>query len=242
MDARPLDVLEESRNEHHHAVRHSVDVDLDALEIAVDPDGPIGVNDRRRRELPDEILGRVAEVDRETTDDERRTDDHRVPDPLGERQRLLDAVCHAAFRLRDPEPVEEGREPRPVLRLVDRLEIAAEERHATGCERRRQVERRLAAEGDHRGKRGPAVGRLGIDDRSHALRVEGLEVQPRRRVEVGRHGLRVRVDHHRLPAGATKRVGRVDGAVVELDPLPDPNRAAADDECRRAPDRRRLRR
>jgi len=44
-------------DEHPLAVRDRVDVDLDALEIAVDPDRPIGVDDGRRRELPDESSG-----------------------------------------------------------------------------------------------------------------------------------------------------------------------------------------
>ena len=153
MDAGPLDVLEEARDQHPLAVRDRVDVDLDALEVAVDPDRPIGIDDRRRGELPDEVLGRVAEVDREAADDERRPDDDRVADPLGERQRLLDAVGHPALRLGDAEAVEQRREARPILRLVDRLEVAAEERHAAGREWRREVERRLAAVRDDRGER-----------------------------------------------------------------------------------------
>ena len=78
------------------------------------------------------------------------------------------------------------------------------------------------------------------DDAPHALGIERLEVQARRRVEVGRHGLGVRVDHHGAPALAPEDVGRLDGAVVELDPLPDPDRAAADDEGGGAGDRGRL--
>ena len=54
------------------AVADGVDVDLDALEVAVDADRPVRVDDRRGGELPDEVLGRVAEVDREAADDERR--------------------------------------------------------------------------------------------------------------------------------------------------------------------------
>ena len=54
------------------AVADGVDVDLDALEVAVDADGPVGVDDRRGGELAGEILGRVAEVDRQAADHERR--------------------------------------------------------------------------------------------------------------------------------------------------------------------------
>ena len=128
VDAGPLDVLEQARDEDPLAVGDGVDVDLDALEVAVDADRAVGVDDRRRRELAGEVLRRVAEVDGEAADDERRPDDDRVADPLGERQRLLDAVGHAALGLRDAEPVEQRGEPRPLLGLVDRLEVGAEQR------------------------------------------------------------------------------------------------------------------
>ena len=158
MDARPLDVLEEPRDEDALAVRDRVDVDLDALEVAVDPDGPVGVDDGRRGELAGEVGRRVAEVDGEAADDERRPDDDRVADPLGEGERLLDRVGHAALGLRDAEPVEQGREAGPLLGLVDRLEARSEERHAAGRQRRRQVERRLAAVRDDRGQEVGLVG------------------------------------------------------------------------------------
>ena len=150
-----------------------------------------------------------------------------IADPLGERQGLLDRVGHAAFRLGDPEPVEERREAGPLLGLVDRLEVGAEERHAGRGERRGEVERRLAAERDDGRKRRLAFRRLGVDDAPDALDVERLEVEPRGGVEVGRDGLRVRVDHHRAPALAPEDLGRLDRAVVELDPLPDPDRPAS---------------
>ncbi len=38
-------------------VRDRVDVDLDALEVAVDPDRSIGVDHGRHRQLPDEVAG-----------------------------------------------------------------------------------------------------------------------------------------------------------------------------------------
>ena len=159
MDAGPLDVLEEARDEHVPAVAHRVDVDLHPLEVAVDADRPVGVDDRGRRELAGEVAGRVAEVDGQAADDERRPDDDRIADALGERERLLDAVGHPALGLRDAEPVEEGGEAGPVLGLVDRLEVRAEERHAAGGQRRGEVERRLAAELDEgrAGDRPPAA-------------------------------------------------------------------------------------
>ncbi len=120
--------------------------------------------------------------------------------------------------------------------------LGPQQRDPAGREWRGQVERRLAAVGDDGGEQVGLVGRLGVDDVAHALGVERLEVEAGRGVEVGRHGLRVRIDHHRAPARATERVGGLDGAVVELDPLPDPDRAGADDEGRRPGDGRRFRR
>ena len=240
MDARPLDVLEEARDQHPFAVRDGVDVDLDALEIAVDADRAIGIDDGGRRELAGEVRRRVAEIDGQAADHEGRPDDDRVADPLGERQRLLHRVRHPAFRLRDAEPVEERREAGPFLGLVDRLEVAAEQRDAAGGQRRGEVERRLAAVRDDRREEVAAIGALGVDDVAHALGVERLEIEPGRGVEVGRDRLGVGVDHDRAPAGAAERAGRLDRAVVELDPLPDADRPRADDESRGAGDRRRL--
>ena len=112
-------------------------------------------------------------------------DDDRVADALREGQRLLDRLRHAALGLRDAEPVQQRREPDPLLGLVDGLEVRAEQRHARGDQRRGQVERRLPAERDDRRQRAHARLRTGaraaaleLDDRPHALGVERLEVQP----------------------------------------------------------------
>ena len=65
-------------------------------------------------------------------------------------------VGHAALGLRDAEPVEQRREPGPLLGLVDGLEVEPSSGTPAGGERRGQVERRLAAERDDR----RAAGRL----------------------------------------------------------------------------------
>ena len=138
MDAGPLDVLEQARDEDVGPVGHRVDVDLDALEVAVDPDRSVGIDDGGHGQLADEVAGAVGEVDGQPADDERRPDDDRVADPVGQRQGLLDAVGHPALGLRDAEPVEQGREPGPLLGLVDRLEIGPEERDPGGGQRARR--------------------------------------------------------------------------------------------------------
>ncbi len=116
-----------------------------------------------------------------------------------------------------------------VLGEVDGVERRAEDPVAGVLDRARELERRLAAELDH-----DAVGPLALADREHRLGVERLEVEPVGRVVVGRDGLGVAVDHHRLVAELAVRRDGVDAAVVELDALPDPVRAGAEDRRRAA--------
>ena len=84
----------------------------------------------------------------------------------------------------------------------------------------RELERRLPAVLDD-----DAVRLLDVDDLEHVLERQRLEVQAVGGVVVGRHGLRIAVDHDRLVAVLAQRHRRVHAAVVELDPLPDPVRA-----------------
>ena len=143
--------------------RHGVDVDLEALEVAVDADRPVGLDDGRGGQLAGQVGRRVAEVDGQATDDEARPDDDRVADPLGDRQRLLErgAPCRppaAGCRAGRGAP-RSASAPRPGRWSRGR----AEQRHAAGGQRRGQVERRLAAELDERREQVAAVGRLGVD-------------------------------------------------------------------------------
>ncbi len=96
--------------------------------------------------------------------------------------------------------------------------------HAGRFELARDVERGLAAElHDH------ALGLLLFVDREHVLDGERLEVQLVRGVVVGGHGLGVAVHHDGLVPEVAQGEGHVHAAVVELDALPDPVGAAAED-------------
>ncbi len=64
----------------------------------------------------------------------------------------------------------------------------------------------------------------------HVLGGQRLEIEPVRGVVVGRHRLRIAVDHDGLEAGLVQRIGGVDAAIVELDALADAVRAAAEDD------------
>ena len=96
-------------------------------------------------------------------------------------------------------------------------------------QRERQLQRRLPAE-LHQARHLAAGRSLGLDHRHHVFERQRLEVQPVGGVVVGRHRLRVAVDHHRLEAFFAQREGRVTAAVVELDALADAVRSAAEDD------------
>ncbi len=71
---------------------------------------------------------------------------------------------------------------------------------------------------------------LGGDDLEHVLGGQRLEIQPVGGVVVGRHRLRIAVDHDGLEAGVVQREAGMAAAIVELDALADPVRAAAEND------------
>ena len=122
---------------------------------------------------------------------------------------------------------------------VDRVRRRAENPHASGLQRERQLQRRLAAE-LHEARDVAAACRFAIDHRHDVFERQRLEIQPVGGVVVGRHRLRVAVDHHRLEPRVAQRERRVAAAVVELEPLPDAVRAAAENDDLRLVGRVRL--
>jgi hypothetical protein len=246
VDARAFDMLEKTGHEDSTAIGDGIDVHLDPFEVVVDAHRAVEVDRHGGLELPAEIVRRPADVDGQPTDDERRTDDDRVADPLGHGVGLLQRVRHPAVRLRDPEAFEKRRETGPLLGLIDRVEVRPEERHARRDQRPGQRKRRLSPVRDDR-RHGNGIslrrrvgGAFRGDDFEHALGVERLEVEAGRGVEVGGDRLGIGVDHDRRPAMVTQRPGRMHGAVVELDSLADPHGAAPDDDRGGAGDRRRF--
>ena len=124
---------------------------------------------------------------------------------------------------------EQRAELPPVLGEVDRLRAGAHHRDARRGERPGQAERGLPAQlHDHPGDRPARL--LGVHHLQHVFQRQRLEVQPVRGVVVGRDGLGVAVDHHRLVAGLRQREAGVHAGVVELDALADPVRPAAEDD------------
>ena len=130
-------------------------------------------------------------------------------------------VARPARGLWNAEIPQQLRKPAAVFGQVDRIRRRAENLHAGGLQRERQLQRRLAAELDQAGDIAAGAA-LALDDRHHVFERQRLEIQPVGRVVVGRHGFGIAVDHHRFEPGVAQRKRRVTAAVVELQPLPDP--------------------
>ena len=131
----------------------------------------------------------------------------------------------AVGRLPQAEPLDHQAEPLAVLGQVDALGARADDRHARRLQRPRQVQRRLAAELDDHAHRA----RSRSQTLSTSSTVSGSKKRRSRGVVVGADGLGVRVDHDHLVAVGPQGEGGLAAAVVELDPLADPVRAAAQD-------------
>ena len=149
---------------------------------------------------------------------------HGIPDPPRDGACLLRAGRRAVLRRRYAQIVEQLTEQLAVLGQIDVLRIGADDRHALPLQRQRQRERRLPAKlHDH------AVRPLGIEDVQHVLQRQGFKVQPVAGVVIRRNRFRITVHHNGFVAQPLQGERGVAAAVIELNPLPDAVRAAAED-------------
>ena len=179
-------------------------------------------------------LGHVAGEARLVVDDlhrpaaqhEARPDDDRVADPLGDPPRLARSCVAEPLGvcLRPSRSITRRNRSRSSARsmLSGLVPMIGTPGRLQGP---RQVQRGLAAElDDHAHRLDP------LADVEHVLDRQRLEEEAVGRVVVGADGLRVRVDHHHFVAVGLQGEGGLAAAVVELDPLADPVRAAAEDD------------
>jgi hypothetical protein len=118
--------------------------------------------------------------------------------------------------MRDVEAPQERPETAPILGEVNGIDGRAEKPGPGALQRARELQRRLPSElHDH------SLWPLGLDHGEHVVGGQRLEVEAVGGVVVGRHRLRVAVDHDGVPAGLAHRHRRVNTAVVEFDALAD---------------------
>ena len=220
-----LDVLHDRADDRDFTVGNAIDVHLDrVLEKAIDQDRAARADLDCAPHVAAQIFRVIDQLHRAPAENEGRSNEHRITDPLGDRDRFVLARRGAARRLAQPEPVEHLGEKFAVFCQFDAFRRRADDRDAGRLQSGREIERRLSAElHDH------ALRLLLFVNVEHVLVRQRLEVELVARVVVGRDRLRVRVHHDGLDPKLAQRESGVDAAVVELDPLPDPVRAAAED-------------
>ena len=223
------------------AIGDHVDVDLDrVLQVAIDQDRPeLGELRRRRHELA-ELGGVVHDPHGPAAEHVGGADHQRKADRARARRSASSRSWQMSFSgWRRPSRRSSSWKRCAVLGQIDRIGRGAEDRHAGIGERLGELERGLAAElDDHPAQL--AAARLDAHDLEHVLGGQRLEIQPVGGVVVGRDGLGVAVDHDRLDARLGEPEHGVHAAVVELDPLADPVRSAAQDDHLAPLARRRL--
>ena len=207
-----------------------IDIDLDGvLQEPVDQDWGSGGRLGGREHVAFQGVLAVGNLHRPPPEHVARAHHDRVADARGYLLRFRDRPAGPVRRLAKPQLVEERPEPLEILGLVDCVGRRADDRDPGPLERRRELERGLAAElHDDAHELPPAL--LRPRDGDHVLDRQRLEVEPVGGVVVGRDGFRVAVDHDRLEAGLPEAEARVDTAIVELDALTDAVRSAPEDD------------
>ena len=157
-----------------------------------------------------------------------RTDQHRVSDGVRGLAGLVQAQRGAVARRVHVGLLQHLAEELTVFGQINGFRRGAENRNACGLQSGGQGQRGLAAELDD-----DALDRthllFGLVDLEHVFEGERLEIQTVGHVVIGRHGLRVAVNHDRVIVLAQFLHG-VHTGVVELDALADAVRTGAEDD------------
>ena len=187
MNAGLLDVFHDRADDRDLAVGDAIDIHLDrVLEKAVDQDRAARADLDRAPHVAPQVIRVINQFHRAAAENERRPNEHRIADPLGDRDCLVLADGGAARRLAQPEPIEHLGEKFSVLGQLDAFRLRADDRHAGGLQSGGEIERRLSAElHDH------ALGHFLFVNVEDVLVRQRLEVEFVARVVVGRNRFRV---------------------------------------------------
>ena len=200
MHARFLDMLEHAAHRDVGPVADRVDVDFDRVaQIAVDQHRALARHLHRGRDIMVELLRPLDHLHAAPAEHVGRPQQHRIADPLRDPHRLVAAARDPVRRLLEAELLHQRREPLAILGEVDAVGRGPEDRHARRLQLLGKLQRRLPAELDDHAEQF-ALLLLPPDDLQHVLGRQRLEIEPVRRVRVGRHRLRIAIDHDRLEA------------------------------------------
>ena len=221
MDARLLDMFHDSADEHLLTIAKRIDVDLaGVVQETVEKNWRIVRHLDRFTHVALQVACVVHDLHRPSAEYVRRADDQRVANFASQVQRVVLGARGAVRRLAQAQFVQQLLEALAIFCSVDHVRAGADDRHAAGLQVACQLERGLSTElNDHSGRF------FDRDDLQNILERQWLEIQAIRGIVVGRHGLRIAIDHDRLIAVFAQRERSMHATVVELDPLADPVRA-----------------
>jgi len=160
-----------------------------------------------------------------------RTDDDRIADGICEVDRFRDARHDRALGNRLSQLAHQLAEQVAVLRLLDRLELRAEQLHAFALQhaRARQLDRHVEP-GLPAERRQQAVRPLPADDLRDEVERDRFDVDLVGHVRVGHDRGRVAVDQDDFVTFFPERLASLRAGIVELRRLADDDRTGADDE------------
>ena len=225
-----LDVLHHPGHEHRLAVAEGVDVHLGgAGEVLVDQHRAVARHLHGGADVAIQLFVVADDLHGPAAQHVGGPDHHRIADLMRPGEGLVPGAGDGVDRLGDVQPVQQLLEAFAVFGEVDGVRGGAEDWHAGVLEGLGQLQRSLTAE-LHDDPQQLAPGHLNGDQLQHVLGGQRLEIEPVGGVVVGGDGLGVAVDHDRLHPDGVEGEGGVAAAVVELDPLADPVRPAAEDD------------
>ena len=229
MDARLFDVFHNARDMDVCPVGQGVNIHLDrARKVAVQKHRAVARDLHGGGDIAFQLRIITDDFHRAATQHERGADDQGVSHVFGHRKSLIPRPGGAVVGLLEAEILQKALEPLTIFGQINGVGGGAKDRDTFGMERIGQFQRRLSAELHDHPMKG-AVFLLDPQDFQHMLQGQRFEIEPVRGVIVGRHGFGVAVDHDGFIARRRQRIAGMAAAIVKLDPLTNPVRAAAQD-------------
>ena len=152
----------------------------------------------------------------------RRTHHHRISDSSGDRQRFVHRRRHAGFGHGDLQLFHHLPEQIPILRQINDGGRRSQNLDTVFLQFRSQVQRGLPSELCNHTHR-----LLFLINTQHVFQCQRLKIQFVRSIIIGGYRLRIAVHDDRFKSQFFQGQRRMDTAVVELDALPDPVGASA---------------
>ena len=229
MDAGFLNMLHDACDVDIFAIADRIDIHFGRIgQVAVDKErGIAGYLKRLGCELA-QVVVIACDFHRAAAEHEARAQHDRVTDFVRLDLSFIHTSGGPGRRLLDAELVEQGSKLFAVFGEVDRLGTCAQDRDVLPVQRTGKFQRCLSAELDNHAAQVAGAAFL-VDDLKHVFIGQRFEIQAVGRIIVRGHRFRIAVHHDRLDAEVFHREGGVTAAIIELDALADPVRAAAQD-------------